>query len=107
MANSVKIKKCMQNFYWKKLKGKFPCATYTYVGENIAKIHSKLGLGRTADRAQRQGLENTPVRYLVPCCAGKIDCCPHITDFIGKKKLFCWHRCIQRMAGERLRKVGE
>jgi hypothetical protein len=39
----------------KKLKGKLSCETYVYVGENIEKIHNKMGLGRTADRAQRQG----------------------------------------------------
>ena len=75
------------------------------MGESTEKIHNNIGSGRTADRAQRQGLENTPVRHLVPCCAEKIDCCPHITGFIKKKK-FCWHRCLQRMADERLRKVG-
>ena len=90
----------------KKLKGKFPCETYAYVGERTEKIHNKIGLGRTADRPQRQGLEHTPVRHFVPCCAGKIDCCPHITGFI-EKKMFCWYRCIQGESGERLRNVGE
>jgi len=76
----------MQNFSWKKLKGEFLCETYEYVGESTENIDNKIGSGRTADRAQRQGLENTPVRHLVPCCAEKIDCCPHITGFIKKKK---------------------
>jgi hypothetical protein len=77
----------MQNLNWKKLKGNFLCEKYEYVVESTEKIHSKIGLGRTADRAQRQGLENTPVGHLVPCCAEKIDCCPHIRGFIKKTVL--------------------
>jgi len=47
----------------KKFKGKFPCKTYAYVGESTEKIPNKIGLGRIADRAQRQGLENIPLRF--------------------------------------------
>jgi hypothetical protein len=74
-------------FQLEKIKGKFPCETCGYVGKSTAKIHNKMGLGRTADRAQRQGLEKTAVRHFVSYCAGKTDCFPHITGFIKKKLL--------------------
>ena len=51
---------------------------------------NETGSGHTEDRLQRQGLENTVVRLLVPYHAGTIDCCPHVTGIIEMKEL-CWN----------------